>query len=406
MPHTRMSLTAKVNLQFTAIQSSFWMSYVPLGGFAAVLLQSKNYTDSEIGILLAMQSIASIVAQPLISAFAGKHPDMALKKIVSIMLLLGAASASIFYFLPHLFLPALIIFVAIGMTHYSAPAFINAMAMQLTNAGVKVNYGAARGIGSISFALIGVGLGKLVDISGTNIILPFFVVIMVITSILVTKIYAPPPKEKQNTDVDSPAEMPQTNLLEFLKKNKQYTGFCIASAFLFACHTGINSFLPNITGPLGGTITDQGIIRGISAAFELPIMFFYSFIARRISSHKLLTFSALSFFLKSLTTMIAPSMSILFLVQAFQMPAFGLYTPAAVHFSDHSVSDVDRVRAQAISMAAGIGLGNVIGNLGCGFILDKWGLHNMLIVSTVFGFIGFIIMFFVLRESKNKLALT
>jgi PPP family 3-phenylpropionic acid transporter len=401
-----MSLSKKVNLQFTAIQSSYWISFVPLGGFAVVLLQSKSFTDSEIGILLAMQSIASIVAQPLISAFAGRHPDTPLKKIISIMLLLGAAAASIFYFLPHLFLPAVLIFAAIGMTHYSAPAFLNAMAMQLTNAGIKMNYGAARGIGSISFALIGVALGKLVDISGTNIILPFFVIVLLITSVLVTKIYAPPPREKQTVDVDAPAEMPQTNLLEFLRKNKQYTGFCIASAFLFACHSCINSFLPNITGPLGGTITDQGIIRGISAAFELPIMFFYSFIASRISSHKLLIFSALSFFLKSLTTMIAPSMSILFLIQAFQLPAFGLYTPAAVHFSDKSVLDVDRVRAQAISMAVGVGLGNVIGNLGGGFVLDKLGLHSMLIVSTVLGFIGFLIMFFVLHERRGQTVLS
>ena len=139
MPKARMSLSKKVNLQFTAIQSSYWISFVPLGGFAVVLLQSKSFTDSEIGILLAMQSIASIVAQPLISAFASRHPDTPLKKIVSIMLLLGAAATSIFYFLPHLFLPAVLIFVAIGMTHYSAPAFLNAMAMQLTNAGIKIN---------------------------------------------------------------------------------------------------------------------------------------------------------------------------------------------------------------------------------------------------------------------------
>jgi len=73
MPKPKMTLTKKVNLQFAAIQGSFWISFLPLGGFAVVLLQSKNFTDSEIGIILAMQSIASIIAQPLISTFAGKH---------------------------------------------------------------------------------------------------------------------------------------------------------------------------------------------------------------------------------------------------------------------------------------------------------------------------------------------
>jgi len=402
MPNAEISLSKKVNLQFAAIQSSFWISFLPLGGFAVVLLQSKNFTDSEIGIILAMQSIASIIAQPLISIFAGKHPHIPLKNIITAMLLFGAAITSIFYFIPHLFLPAILIFMVVGMTQTSAPAFVNAMAMQLANAGINVNYGVARGIGSLSFALFGVILGKLVDISGTNIIIPTAVIFLLITCFLVSRMYFVPPKPKPDVDTASPAEIPQTNILTFLRKNKAYTGFCIASAFIFSCHACINNFLPNITDSLGGSITDQGIIRGISAAFELPIMFVYSILARRISSHKLLTISALSFFLKSLATMLVPSMSLLFLVQAFQMPAFGLYTPAAVHFSDHSVSDADRIRAQAISMVAGLGIGNVFGNLGAGFVIDRWGLHSMLFAATILGFIGFLIMFISLYEKPVK----
>jgi len=402
MPKTEMSLTKKVNLQFAAIQGSFWVSFLPLGGFAVVLLQSRNFTNSEIGIILAMQSIASIIAQPLISTFAGKHPHIPLKNIVTVMLLFGAAISSIFFFLPHLFLPAVLIFMVIGMTEYSAPAFLNAIAMQLTNAGIKINYGVSRGIGSLSFALAGILLGKLVDISGTDMLIPFSVVLVLITCVLVWRMYAPPQKEQPAVDVASPAQIPQTNIWTFLRRNKVYTGFCIASCFIFACHACVSNFLPNITDSLGGSITDQGIIRGISAAFELPIMFIYSILARRISSHKLLTVSAFSFFLKSLATMFVPSISLLFLVQAFQMPAFGLYTPAAVHFSDHSVTDADRVRAQAISMVAGFGIGNVFGNLGGGFILDKWGLQSMLFVATILGFIGFIIMFAALYEKPVK----
>lgn len=402
MNQTENALTKKVNIQFAAIQSSYWISFLPLGGFAVVLLQSKNFTDSEIGIILAMQSIASIIAQPLIASFAGRHPHIPLKKIVIAMLLLGASISSIFFFLPHLLFPAILIFMVVGMTEFSVPSFLNAMAMQLSNAGVKVNYGVARGIGSLSFAVVGVLLGKLVDMSGTDIIIPLTVVMILVTCFFVSRIFVPAPKKPGKEDIALPAQLPQTNLLTFLVKNKVYTGFCLSSVFIFACHACISNYLPNITGALGGTITDQGIIRGISAAFELPIMFIYSFLARRISSHKLLTVSAFSFFLKSLATLIAPSMPLLFLVQALQMPAFGLYTPSAVHFSDKSVTDADRIRAQAVSMVAGIGLGNVFGNLGGGFILDRWGLQTMLLVSTVLGFIGFLIMFFVLYEKPVK----
>lgn len=407
MSNREITLTQKVNLQFAAIQSSYWISFLPLGGFAAALLQSKNFTDTEIGIILAMQSIASIIAQPVISAFAGKHPRIALKKIIMAMMTAGAAVSSLLYFMPHLFIPAILIFSVIGMTQMSAPAFVNAIAMQITHSGIKVNYGVARGIGSLSFALAGVVLGKLVDLSSINVIIPFAVIAGLLVCVFLSRIYSPPPTEAPAgipaADMAVPGEMPRTSLWAFLRRNKIYTGFCIASVFVFAGHASISTYLPNIMDSLGGTIADQGITRSIAAAFELPIMFLYSILSRRISSHKLLTFSALSFFLKAVATLFAPSIAILFLVQAFQMPAFGLYTPSAVHFSDHSVTDADRVRAQAISMVASFGIGNVIGNLLSGAILDIWGLKSMLSVASVLGLIGFLIMFFVLYEKPVKL---
>jgi predicted MFS family arabinose efflux permease len=134
-------------------------------------------------------------------------------------------------------------------------------------------------------------------------------------------------------------------------------------------------------------------------------MFFYSVLATRINTHKLLIVSAFSFFLKALATLLVPSIGFLFAIQILQMPAFGLYAPTAVHFSDHSVSDADRIRSQAIAMVAGIGIGNVIGNLGGGFVLDIWGLERLLQMSTILAAIGFIIMFIVLLEKSPRSAL-
>jgi len=398
-----MSLTKKVNLQFAAVQSSFWITFFPIAGFAVVLLQSRHFTDSEIGIILALQSVSSIIAQPLISTFAGKNPQIPLKKIITAMLLIGAGFASILFFLPHIFLPAAIIFICIGMTEMSAPSLMNAVAMQLTNAGIPVNYGVARGIGSISYALAGLALGKLVDISGVSVIVPVFVIAILITSFFIMRLYVPAvSKDPADISANNASAIPQTSIWTFLRNNKTYTGFCFASIFLFASHSCINNFLPNIMNSLGGSLTDQGITRSLAACVELPIMFFYSVLSRHVSSHKLLTISAFSFFLKAFATMLVPSVGFLFAAQIFQMPAFGLYTPSAVHFSDRSVANADRIRSQAISMVAGVGIGYVIGNLGGGFILDAWGLKSMLLTSTILGFIGFAIMFVVLFEKKPK----
>ena len=110
--------------------------------------------------------------------------------------------------------------------------------------------------------------------------------------------------------------------------------------------------------------------------------------------------SGFSFFAKTLLTLFAPGMAFLFVLQFLQMPAFGLYTPAAVQFSDQSVSDENRVRAQAISAVSGFGIGNVIGNLCGGFLLDIFGLLPMLIFASVIAFLGFAVMLVSMRGKK------
>ena len=388
----------KVNFQYTAVQSAYWMSFLPIGSFAVVLLQSKNFTDSEIGILLAIQSFASIVAQPSIAAFAGKHVRIPLKKIVAALLVISAVIFSFMYFLPHLFVPALLIFAVMGATTSSVPAFVNAIAMQLTNAGIPVNYGIARGMGSMSFAVAGIVLGKMIDISGVDILIPFYAAACFVTVALLLTMHTPPVPEPSR---DSDSTAPKTGLVKFLMENKAYAGFCIASGLLFSSHAFINTFLPNITQNLGGSVTDMGITRSIAAACELPVMFIYSFLTQKFGSRRLLVVSGFSFFAKTLLTLLAPGIGFLFLLQVLQMPAFGLYTPAAVQFSDQSVSDEYRVRAQAISAVSGFGIGNVIGNLCGGFLLDLFGLVPMLICASAIAFVGFAVMLVSLRRKNG-----
>lgn len=420
-----------VNVQLGAVQASYWLSFVAVGGFAVVLLQSKNFSPSEIGILLAIQSLASIVAQPLLSGYADRHKRLPLKYLVAVLIFISIIAFGMLHFIPRLMLPAILIFIVMGMTYTAVPAFVNAIAMQLTNAGIKINYGLTRGIGSLAFALTGTFLGKLIDSAGAYVIVPFFIVAGLLTCVSVlwlSKPHSPIPglnadpvlEESSELQVEQAGERStlaakaaeksavktSENLFTFLKKNKAFTGFCISSAILFTSHTCINNFLPAIVTTLGGSVGDQGLTRSIAAGVEFPIMFLYMFLARRITGNKLLIFSAFSFFLKAFTTLIAPSVGWLYVIQLLQMPAFGLYTPSAVVFADTSVSEKDRVRAQALAMASTFGIGNVLGNLGGGFVLDVFGVYPMLIFSSVIGFIGFLIMFFVLNEKKTKKSVT
>ena len=63
----------KINAKFSMIQCSFMMSFSAIVGFSVVLLQSRNFKSSEIGIILAVECVASVISQTFLGSFADKH---------------------------------------------------------------------------------------------------------------------------------------------------------------------------------------------------------------------------------------------------------------------------------------------------------------------------------------------
>lgn len=389
-----------INLQFSFVQGAYWVALMPIANFSLIILQERGFSASIAGILIAIQSISAVVAQPIIAAFAERHPKIPLKLITTALMFIAILVMGLWAILPNFFLFALFTYIVLGFTMSSIPAFLNAMAMQLENSKLPVNYGLARGIGSISFALTSFILGKLVLQSSVWIIFPFFCITAAIFIFIQLQLYNPSPEMIQKNTTRA-RQIPRSNLLSFLKRNKKYAGFCISSVFLFFSNAVLNTFLPTIVDGIGGNMADQSFVRSISAMVELPAMIFYGFLVRKFQGHKLLILSSFSFFLKALFSSISPSLIFLNLTQLLQMTAYGIYTPAAVHFSDHQVSPEERIRAQAISMVASGGLGGAFGNLLGGLIMDSAGLSILLAISVSSAFIGFVIMWISLHEKNG-----
>lgn len=392
MTSSSSSMIRKANIQVAGVQSAYWVSFFCLFGYAVVQLEEKGFSNVEIGILLAIQSIVSIFAQPLISAFAEKHRSIPLKRFVSIQIIVSIAGVVTLYFLRHSMPLAIVLFSAFGASIYSSLSLVNAIAMQLTNAGIPINYGLTRGCGSLMFSVAGIIVGKLVQTYGVVMIIPSYMLCSVIMLLIVSLMITPPALPKEIPVADSISKSYTAGAFAFISKYKMFFGFCLASVFLFASHACLNTYIPNIVTALGGNNQDQGITRSIAAFVELPVMMAGAFLAAKIKIKNLLIISAFFFTVKSVATVFTGSLPVLFAVQLLQMPAYALYLPASVYFSNESTGEGDRVRAQAYTNVAGMGIGYVLGNLVGGALLDHFPTVSVSIAATVFGAIGFVLM--------------
>lgn len=385
-------LIRKANIQFAGVQSAYWVCFFCLFGFAVVQLEEKGFSNVEIGILLAVQSIVSIITQPVVSAYAEKHRKIPLKNFIMVQLIVSILAVASLYFLKHSMPAAILLFSAFGASIYSSLSLINAIAMQLTNAGIPINYGLGRGLGSLMFSVAGIIVGKLVQARGVVMIIPAFILCASIMFVIVALMTKPPALSPEIPKADSIRKSYAAGALVFIRNNKVFFGFCLASAFLFASHACLNTYVPNIVTALGGNKEDQGITRSIAAFVELPIMMAGAFLAAKIRTKNLLIIASFFFTVKAVATVFTGSLWMLFAVQLLQMPAYALYLPASVYFANEITGEGDRVRAQAYVNAAGMGVGYVVGNLVGGALLDHFETISVSIAATVFGAIGFVLM--------------
>lgn len=402
-----LSKQSNLSASFSAVQGSFWFSCSALMSFSVVLLQSKSFNNTQIGLILALQSVASIIGQPAIATYADHHPRIPLKRIVSAALIAGIAAAALLMAAPPSVVLITMLFMLIGLTSYSASSLINALAMQFVNIGIPINFGVARGIGSLCYAVSGYFIGKLITAYGTIVIVPAHALLMVAAVICVLLFQKPDAAVLCDSDRRAKHKVKQEPLLQMLFKNKVLCGVLLASAFAFFSHGSLTTYSINILQNIGGGSEELGLSVFLMSASELPIMFFFGVLSKHFRGEKLLVFAFLFFFVKAVVFALAPNVPVFLAAQPLQMLGYGLFIPASVYFVNDIISQADKVRGQALIMVASTGVGFMLGNLFGGAIIDNFGVPALLLFCCVLAFLSFLIMILTARVySKLRRALS
>lgn len=209
------------------------------------------------------------------------------------------------------------------------------LAAKYLNKGFLTNLGTPIGLGAGGFAVFSVIIGFLLGRYNADVLiyLAITLYIIVILSVYFFKLssdelaYAPA-SLVEKIDLDS--EDHSTTALGFLKKYKNFTIFLIGITLIFYSHNIINTYLINIFENVGGGEENVGIAFAIAAALELPVMAGFILLLKKFKCSSMIKFSAVFYFVKSFVTLLAGSVSALYLAQTIQVLGFALYTPASV----------------------------------------------------------------------------
>ena len=392
------NMTAKLNIEYGSIFGFYWMFFAVMSSFCSAYLLSMGYSNSQIGVILAAGSLASVLIQPLLADWADRSRRFYVIRVSAVVAAAMLGLEILLCTMKQQNIVLSVVYVAILALMYSAQPLFNATYAKLNETGCEVKFGLGRSIGSICYALIVMVLGSLVANMGEGILRTAGIITLValVAVILLTdRSFGRAMAMKKEAVRESAApgndagndEAEEIDLLQFIKRNGLFALLCVGVVVLYFQNNILNNFMLQILERVGGDAEDMGRIFSYMAAIEIPGLLFFEKLRKRFGCRRLIVFSAFAFFGKILAMYLAGSVAMVYVAQTFQLFCFSIFLSAMVAFTDEIMEKGEAVKGQALFIAATTVAGIFASVLG-GVILDKSGPRLLLLICVITTFAG------------------
>lgn len=389
--------TKFLNTRYTLMQTSYWGIFCALNGYAALYLDGKGFTAGQTGTLLALANIMAAFLQPVVAAKADRPDRFALKELI-ISIGLASALASVLLCITGMdFWIVSILFCGAVVTNQILQPLVNAVSMYYLNRGEKINFGFARGIGSVAYAGVSYLIGLLAERTGV-IVIPLFVVVLSILFIAMAFSFQ---IHRGGTDNEKTHEKDTKGFLTVFSEHKTFAVFLTGIIVMFIFHFMTNTYMFQMIQSIGGDSRNMGLAVSIAAICEIPVMIFFSKIVERIRVETLLRIAGIGWLIKAVAFCFCTSVTGIYMTQVVQILAFGIYVPASVYYANQTMDEGSKVKGQAMVTTA-FTIGSVLGNLLGGKLIDWYGVHQMLVAGAGCTLAGSVLFFIGTMREKNE----
>lgn len=386
----------KANGAYMLMHFAMWCVYAILMSFATNFLEAHGVGKVHTSVILGVTAAASCLLQIASGELVNRIARLKMYVLFFLADVLLAAGCTMMLGGDTIAVAGIVIGCTLAQT---ITAYANAVGMDAAAKGAPVDFGMARGAGSFAYATSNIVIGALASDAYLGIkAIPL--VSLVILLVLIGAIAWFHITVENKLPQTASTEKIEKRTDSFFKSNPMFCIYLLGAVLLCASHYLLCSYIQFIIESVGGGRVEQGIANGISAYVELPIMFGFAWLARKIRCDKLLRFSAIMFLAKGLGLYFAPNIGWIYATQATQMVGYGLYAIASVHYAGKVVPD-DAVRAQSY-LAATITTGSVLAMSVGGVLCEAMGVKAMILFGTASALIGAVIVFFSTRKTITE----
>jgi MFS transporter, PPP family, 3-phenylpropionic acid transporter len=333
------------------------------------LANEKGLTGLQIGILAVCMPLAALLLAPFISALADRR-GWRLRTMQ--ILLVGWIAALLLLRLPTTFVGFLPVMVLLAIFRSPTAPIGDSLIAQMASTH-RLSYGHMRLWGSLGFALTSILAGMAWRQYGYSLMFVAAALTAVPCLLLITRLEEKPLHTRQ----------PSGSAWALLRDSGLLTLFTVT--FLVAVPLlSTFTFGGIYMGQLGGDGVMVGLMFGLSALAEVPIMRRSSAIMARLTAPGTLLLGVVVLAVSVYGHAFAPNPTILLLAATLKGVGYGLFFVTLIYLIDARTPDGWKSTSQAMMNASFLGLAPLLTSAISGYIFDVWGGDTLFLISASF----------------------
>ena len=353
---------------------------------AAVFLQARGYSNSQLGLVMAVGNAAAFVLSLALGGIVDRWDKVDTWDVLWVLMALQTLFIAALHFLPGCSIAVSLCYSLYITVNICMIPLINQLCFDLGRMGCRINYGVDRGIGSLAYALCAAVIGALVDRRGSELLIPagIFITLFQMLILLLLTLRC---RRYAGWSVSEASGEDASSMLGFVRDNSRFCVLMLGLMLMFFTYRLFDNFLINIVRNVGGGTQDMGNLNAFMAVLELPAMFLYARIAKRQSASRSIRIALVFLAVKALCIALSTTLPMLFAAHSVQAVSYALLTPAQVDYTNKIIPRKDATRGQSLSYAVST-VGGIFATFFGGRMYDTLGVRPTLMIGVAVSVIG------------------
>ncbi|WP_088105612.1 MFS transporter [Halalkalibacter urbisdiaboli] len=380
----------RISVFYFVLYSSFAVILM----FMPLYLQYNGLGKDEIGWIMAMGSVISVVGQPIWGYISDKLNST---KTVLFIVMVCTFAFSFLLFSVKTFLTLLFVFTLFMFFMTSCGPLTDSIAMYYART-YKKNYGFMRSFGSFGVGISALILGIVISIYGIEYLGWMYAIMM---SLSIPLIFLVREAEREESASISRSTITFSSI-KVLFQNKVYLWIVGISFLILTPHKMNDSLFTIYLSELGASEQQMGVAWMLATFSSIPVFIATGILLKHYHELVLMVAAAFVFTLRWFLYGYMDQPKVLIYLQLLQGVTFPIFFVSVFQYVTKLIPKDLIATGQLLFIAAAIGLGGLVGNAGGGWLMESFSPQLTYQLAGVLSTVGSLLIVVTIIRGKQK----